>query len=52
MDNLFVDAGGTNTIAVGRQNRVEDHGAGTVIVPSTPSDRVQTSAGRLRDTSR
>jgi hypothetical protein len=26
--NLFVDAGGTNTIAVGRQNKVEDHRLG------------------------
>jgi hypothetical protein len=31
--DVFVDAGGTNTIAVGRQNTVEDHGAGTVVVP-------------------
>ena len=28
---LFVDAGSTNTIAVGGQGTVEDHGAGTVI---------------------
>ena len=32
--DLFVDAGGTNTIAVGGQRTVEDHGAGTVIVPA------------------
>jgi hypothetical protein len=31
--DVFVDAGATNTIAVGAQNTVEDHGAGTVIVP-------------------
>jgi hypothetical protein len=31
--DLFVDAGGTNTIVVGAQNTVEDHGAGTVVVP-------------------
>ena len=37
--DLFVDAGGTNKIAVGRQNTVEDHGSGTVIVPGTPSER-------------
>jgi hypothetical protein len=39
--DLFVDAGGTNTIAVGRQNTVEDNGSGTVIVPGTPSEPVQ-----------
>jgi hypothetical protein len=32
--DLFVDTGGTNTIAVGNQNTVEDHGVGTVIVPA------------------
>lgn len=37
--DLFIDAGATSTIAVGRQNRVEDHGTGTVIVPGTPSER-------------
>jgi hypothetical protein len=37
--DLFVDAGGTNTIAVGRLNTVEDHGSGTVIVPGTSSER-------------
>jgi hypothetical protein len=31
--DLFVDAGGTNTIAVEGQSTVEDHGSGTVIVP-------------------
>jgi hypothetical protein len=31
--DLFVDAGGTNTIAVGGPGKVEDHGAGTVLVP-------------------
>jgi Right handed beta helix region len=31
--DVFVDAGGTNTIVVGSQNTVEDHGVGTVIVP-------------------
>jgi len=31
--DLFVDAGGSNTVAVGGQGTVEDHGAGTVIVP-------------------
>jgi hypothetical protein len=31
--DVFVDAGGTNTIAVGGQGTVEDHGAGTVVVP-------------------
>jgi hypothetical protein len=31
--DVFVDDGGTNTIAVGSQNTVEDHGVGTVIVP-------------------
>jgi hypothetical protein len=50
--DLFVDAGSTNTIAVGLQKTVEDHGAGTVIVPGTPSDQVQTGAGGRRDTSR
>ena len=37
--DLFVNTGGTNTIVVGRQNTVEDHGSGTVIVPGTPSER-------------
>ncbi len=31
--DLFVDAGGSKTIAVGGQGTVEDHGVGTVIVP-------------------
>jgi hypothetical protein len=31
--DVFVDAGGTKTIAVGGQGTVEDHGVGTVIVP-------------------
>jgi hypothetical protein len=31
--DVFVDTGGTNTIAVGSQNTVEGHGVGTVIVP-------------------
>jgi len=31
--DLFVDVGGANTIAVGGQSVVEDHGTGTVIVP-------------------
>ena len=31
--DVFVDVGAMNTIAVGGQNTVEDHGAGTVIVP-------------------
>jgi hypothetical protein len=31
--DVFVDAGATNTIAVGGQNTVEDHGADTVILP-------------------
>src|SRR6266853_492585 len=31
--DLFVDAGGSNTVAVGGQGVVEDHGSGTVIVP-------------------
>jgi hypothetical protein len=30
--DVFVDEGGMNTIAVGSQNNVEDHGVGTVIV--------------------
>jgi hypothetical protein len=31
--DIFVDAGVTNTSVIGRQGRVEDHGAGTVVVP-------------------
>jgi hypothetical protein len=31
--DVFVDAGGMNTIAVGAQSTVEDHGSGTLIVP-------------------
>jgi hypothetical protein len=31
--DLFVDTGAANTIAVGGQSTVEDHGAGTVVVP-------------------
>jgi hypothetical protein len=31
--DLFVDAGGTKTTAMGGQGTVEDHGVGTVIVP-------------------
>ncbi len=31
--DVFVDADGTNTVVVGRQSTVEDHGVGTVIVP-------------------
>jgi hypothetical protein len=31
--DVFVDDGGANTIAVGGQSTVEDHGSGTVIVP-------------------
>jgi hypothetical protein len=31
--DVFVDAGGTNTIVIGGQSTVEDHGTGTVIVP-------------------
>jgi hypothetical protein len=31
--DVFVDAGGINTIAVGAQSTVEDHGSGTLIVP-------------------
>ena len=31
--DVFLDAGAANTIAVGGQNTVEDHGAGTVVVP-------------------
>ena len=31
--DLFIDAGGANTIAVGIQGAVEDHGSGTLIVP-------------------
>ena len=31
--DVFVDAGATNTFAVGTQSTVEDHGVGTVIVP-------------------
>jgi len=31
--DLFVDAGVTNTLIVGRQNLIEDDGAGTVVVP-------------------
>jgi hypothetical protein len=31
--DVFVDAGAANTIAVGGQSTVEDHGAGTVVVP-------------------
>jgi hypothetical protein len=31
--DLFVDSGGANTIAVGAVNTVEDHGAGTDVVP-------------------
>jgi len=31
--DVFVDAGGAKTIAVGGQGAVEDHGVGTVIVP-------------------
>jgi hypothetical protein len=32
--DVFVDAGATNTIAVGRISTIEDHGAGTVILPA------------------
>jgi hypothetical protein len=31
--DIFVDAGVTNTSVIGRQALVEDHGAGTVVVP-------------------
>ena len=31
--DIFVDAGVTNTVVIGRQGRVEDHGSGTVVVP-------------------
>jgi hypothetical protein len=31
--DIFVDMGVTNTSVIGRQGRVEDHGAGTVVVP-------------------
>ena len=31
--DVFVDAGVTNTVVVGRQISVEDHGGGTVVVP-------------------
>jgi len=31
--DLFVDAGGTNTIVLGGQRTVEDHGSGTVVLP-------------------
>ena len=31
--DVFVDAGVTNTLVVGRQVSVEDHGIGTVLVP-------------------
>jgi hypothetical protein len=31
--DVFVDAGATNTVAVGGMSTVEDHGAGTVVVP-------------------
>jgi hypothetical protein len=31
--DVFVDAGGMNTIVVGAQSTVEDHGSGTLIVP-------------------
>ena len=31
--DIVVDAGVTNTIVVGTQSKVEDHGAGTVVVP-------------------
>jgi hypothetical protein len=50
--DLFVDTGGTNTIAVGRQNKVEDRGSGTVIVPGTSSEPVQTRVGGRRNASR
>src|SRR5262249_2281424 len=31
--DVFIDEGVTNTLIVGRQRTVEDHGVGTVIVP-------------------
>ena len=31
--DIFVDAGVTNTVVIGRQASVEDHGSGTMIVP-------------------
>ena len=33
LTDVYVDAGATNTLLVGRQARVEDHGEGTVVVP-------------------
>ena len=31
--DIFIDTGVTNTIVIGSRANVEDHGAGTVIVP-------------------
>jgi hypothetical protein len=31
--DVYVDAGGTNTIALGGQTMVEDHGVGTLFLP-------------------
>jgi hypothetical protein len=31
--DVFIDAGATNTIVIGTQNGVEDHGSGTAVVP-------------------
>jgi hypothetical protein len=33
--DVFVDAGATNTVVVGKQDTVVDHGVGTLIVPTT-----------------
>ncbi len=30
--DVFIDTGATNTVVIGRQGRVEDHGSGTVVV--------------------
>lgn len=32
--DVFIDAGGSNTVVLGRQSTVEDHGVGTVVVPA------------------
>ena len=31
--DIFIDAGVTNTVVIGRQATIEDHGSGTVVVP-------------------
>jgi hypothetical protein len=31
--DVFVDTGATNTVVIGRQAKIEDHGSGTVVIP-------------------